>query len=137
MNERLKVFLDAYIAAALWSTRDDSEPDGYEFLDENFGPEDLAEETLQRMREDCEDFLTAHPEESDIPQLMQDLTMEELDQAGHDFWLTRNGHGAGFWDGDWANIPGWGDYGQKLTDRAHAYGSVDLYVGDDGLIYQL
>ncbi len=21
--------------------------------------------------------------------------------AGHDFWLTRNGHGAGFWDGDW------------------------------------
>lgn len=21
--------------------------------------------------------------------------------AGHDLWLTRNGHGAGFWDGDW------------------------------------
>ena len=21
--------------------------------------------------------------------------------GAHDFWLTRNGHGAGFWDGDW------------------------------------
>jgi len=22
-------------------------------------------------------------------------------QAGHDYWLTGQGHGAGFWDGDW------------------------------------
>lgn len=27
-------------------------------------------------------------------------------QAGHDFWLTRNGHGAGFWDGDDGKVYG-------------------------------
>jgi len=28
-----------------------------------------------------------------------------LSEAGHDFHLTRNGHGAGFWDGDWDDEP--------------------------------
>ena len=26
------------------------------------------------------------------------LSPDNIEQAGHDFWLTRNGHGAGFWD---------------------------------------
>jgi len=50
--------------------------------------------------------------------------------AGHDYWLTRNGHGAGFWDGDWPE-----PYAAQLDDSAHAYGTVELYVGDDGKIY--
>jgi len=33
-------------------------------------------------------------------------------QAGHDFWLTRNGHGAGFWDGDWPET------GDALTEAS-------------------
>lgn len=27
-----------------------------------------------------------------------DLSDYDADQLGHDLWLTRNGHGAGFWD---------------------------------------
>lgn len=56
-------------------------------------------------------------------------TQEMIYVAGIDFWLTRNGHGAGFWD------RGLGDVGTRLTCAAHNYGSVDLYAGDDGLIY--
>lgn len=26
------------------------------------------------------------------------IPVGRIAQAGHDFWLTRNGHGAGFWD---------------------------------------
>jgi hypothetical protein len=52
-------------------------------------------------------------------------------QAGHDFWLTRNRHGAGFWD------RGLGDAGRMLTEMAHPYGECALYVGDDALIYAL
>lgn len=26
------------------------------------------------------------------------IASEHAEQAGHDFWLTRNGHGTGFWD---------------------------------------
>ena len=57
---------------------------------------------------------------------------EELspDKVGHDLWLTRNGHGAGFWDGDYAD-----DVGEALTKISEAMGEIDLYVGDDGKIY--
>lgn len=41
--------------------------------------------------------------------------------AGSDFHLTRNGHGAGFWDGDWPV------HGKKLTDLSNTFGSRELY----------
>ena len=53
----------------------------------------------------------------------------DKDQAGYDFWLTRNHHGAGFWD------RGLDGVGRALTDAAHVYGEVNLYVGDNGRIY--
>jgi hypothetical protein len=53
--------------------------------------------------------------------------------AAHDFILTRNGHGTGFWDsGRWAEP--WGD---KLTKLCKIYGELHAYAGDDGLIYEL
>jgi hypothetical protein len=42
-------------------------------------------------------------------------------QHGHDFFLTRCGHGAGFWD------RGYGELGRKLTDASHVYGDVYIY----------
>ena len=50
-------------------------------------------------------------------------------QAGHDFWLTRNGHGAGFWDGDWSD-----NYAEMFTKGSKGYGQVDVFKGDDGKI---
>jgi hypothetical protein len=46
--------------------------------------------------------------------------------AGHDFQLTRNGHGAGFWDGGWK-------HGDELTALAKTFGtcSVQFNVDDD------
>jgi hypothetical protein len=51
-------------------------------------------------------------------------------QAGHDFWLTRNGHGAGFWDGDWPI------HGDALDALASSYGEVYTYATDEGLLAQ-
>ena len=45
------------------------------------------------------------------------------------FLLTRNGHGAGFWD------RGNGALGDRLADAARVYGTQGAYVGDDELIY--
>ena len=112
-------FLAAYIAAALWSTTDESTPEGGDFLDENYGPEDLAPQTIAAMEADCARFRAENA---------HDIEGQEA-QAGHDFWLTRNHHGAGFWDGDWP------DAGDRLTEACQKYGEVNLYVGDDGLIY--
>lgn len=38
-----------------------------------------------------------------------------LSDAGHDFWLTSQGHGSGFWDGDWPI------YGEAFTKLAKCY----------------
>lgn len=115
----LDEFTTAYIAAALWSTSNpDSEMDN--MLDEDFGPEHIDSETLTRMISDCARF-----------QEFYDTFFEGKEsQAGHDFWLTRCGHGAGFWDGDWGD-----DIGDHLTAASKSFGEFDLYVGDDGFIH--
>lgn len=48
----------------------------------------------------------------------------------YDLWLTRNHHGAGFWDGDYGDQDG-----EVLTAIAHKLGVCELYQGDDGLLY--
>jgi hypothetical protein len=51
--------------------------------------------------------------------------------VAHDFILTRNGHGAGFWDtGLWRE-----PWISKLTSLAKSFGEISCYVGDDGAIY--
>lgn len=110
-------FIKAYVHAALWYSSDDSDTPLYE----NHKAEELPRETLVAMKTDCSAFLEA----SDIP-------IELWSMAGHDFWLTRNGHGSGFWDRP--EIYG-EEKAQELTALAETFGPVDLYVGDDGSIY--
>lgn len=114
-------FLRGYLEAAIWSSTDDRG----QFLDYlNFDADDFTAEALASMEADCADFLEANA------QLLASVAAK-LPPAyqGHDFWLTRNGHGAGFWD------RGLGEAGEKLSEAAKVYGSCDIYVGDDGKLH--
>lgn len=114
-----QIALRAYIRCALWSSTDGSgEP-----LDQSFDADDIAEATRDTMAQELDDFMVANATKL----LTSGLNSE---QVGHDFWLTRNGHGAGFWD------RGLGSLGQELSEAAKTHGSRDLYVGDDKLIHQ-
>lgn len=112
----LEVMLNAYIRAALWSTVLE---DGAA-MDSRYSVDDLAPVARQKMADDCRDFFNARG---------VDLTLVGAEAAGIDFWLTRNRHGAGFWD------RGLGDLGKRLTDAANAFGECELYIGDDGKLY--
>jgi len=103
----------------LWSTMDEATPDGGEPMDANYGFADLAPETLERIKADCAAFQDQHGDD----------IRDDVERAGHDYWLTRNFHGCGFWDGDWPE-----GVGERLTAASHACGEVDLYVGDDGTL---
>lgn len=117
----LKGFTDAYIEAALWSTNDESTPSGGEPLDDNYGPSDIDAKTLASMKRDCEQF---YNENESIWSGAHLGRGDDDEQAGHDFWLTRNGHGAGFWeDSDWEE-----EAGKKLTAAAKKFGEFNLYL---------
>ncbi len=128
----LESFIRAYIECALWSSTDDADESGGEPLDANYDESDIAPEARQAMEDDCASFYNDPANRDDL-----DLWQHEFgsdSQAGHDFWLTRNGHGAGFWDrfyGDAEQVKA----GDRLTKASKPYGEVHLYVGDDGRIY--
>ena len=54
-----------------------------------------------------------------------------FEQAGHDFYLTRNGHGSGFWDKP--EIYG-EKYSKILTEISNQFGCTNFYISDDGEI---
>ena len=112
----LDIFAAAYVEAALVTSQDNDDVP----LDEKYTIDDIDAQTLQKMVDDCTDFQTK------AGSLLNELNDK---QSGYDFWLTRNGHGAGFWDRDL------GDVGDKLTELCDSFGGYDLYVGDGGKIY--
>ena len=116
-------FCNAYIKTALWSSHSYDENGNQE--DDDLQGYELAEETVKIMKADCHNFLS-----DVVTEQLWDYVKDKMSAAGCDFWLTRNHHGTGFWDGDWGGAE------HNLTDLAHTYGSADLYVGDDGLVYQ-
>lgn len=86
---------------------------------------------MARMQRDARAFYDAHCDKfTDTNCKYGGCPVDEY--AAHDFWLTRNGHGAGFWDGAWTE-----PVATELTDAAHAFGSCDLDLGDDGKIYAI
>ncbi len=117
-----ETFLEGYIACALWIETDHLDESGGHPLENNYDDDDLAPETLAKMKKDCEEF------QKQAGNLLKDI---EDGLAGHDFWLTRNGHGSGYWDSDL------GEIGDKLTELCEKFPGVNLYVGDNNLIYFL
>lgn len=109
------VFLEGYITCGLWSEHEDGTPE----LDRD----KLSMDAYSTMHDACLAFVQAN-----INDLFE-LSGRDPADCGHDFWLSRNGHGTGFWDRDL------GDVGDRLHAAAKACGEVNLYVGDDGEIY--
>jgi hypothetical protein len=109
----------------------DKEPNYEPTADENYSIADLAPEAFAKMVEDCRVFQSNNEHlftEDNCPRVPGECSVTEY--AGHDFWLSRNNHGCGFWDGDWKD-----DIGNLLDKAAEAFGECNLYVGDDGRIY--
>ena len=110
----------SYIDTALWSCLDDNgEP-----LDRRFDRINIVPASQVKMLYEVAGFLAGCL--ADRPDVFDGM---DYSQIGHDFWLTRNGHGAGFWD------RGLGEVGEWLTAMAKPSGECELYIGDDGRLY--
>jgi len=129
----LETFVKHYLHAALWSSADN---DGTS-LTEEYCIDDFSTESIEKAIKDCIDFIALvnnllteafELETGDYYQHQHQYGLVEM--AGHDFWLTRAGHGVGFWD---RNL---GEIGDKLTKiTKDNFRDLDLYVGDDNKLY--
>lgn len=119
-------FTEGYIESMLWTEEENLNE---EFGHTDWGQDKLAKETMKEVLGVCKNF------QHDNAQLLEEAYQRpgyNAERAGHDFWLTRNGHGAGYWDRTELEEGGLGD---KLSEAAKQYGGCDLYVGDNNLIY--
>jgi len=110
-------FVDAYLAAALWA----SAPKDEEQLDAKYTLEDFAQEAVDQAVQDANDFIR------DNRMILRQASSNKA-QHGHDFFLTRNLHGAGFRD------RGYGAIGERLANAARAFGPINAYADGDGKV---
>jgi hypothetical protein len=109
-----------YLTAALWSSHDT----------DNFGEEveldnyDFAPGQDEKVCADWHKFAS----DPEVQELCSDLGIY-MGQAAHDFWLTRNGHGAGFWD------RGPEEGRKRLSEISKTYGEYNLFLGFDDQVY--
>lgn len=97
-------FINAYIKAIYFTER--------VCLPDNIDRDrDLDSEFLRESVIDCLAFLNHN---------ICYLSDNQFDQAGHDFWLTRNGHGTGFWD----RTEVYGHYSERFTKVSENFGEV-------------
>ncbi|WP_174817195.1 hypothetical protein [Nocardia brasiliensis] len=125
-----------YLEAKLWTSCDELFPDAdndlppsipgvdrrdhHERLDEYYDVDDIDGEYVESTRADIVDFITAQPLAVRIYMSKRRAHVASADMSeyfGHDFLLTRDGHGAGFWD------RGLGAVGEYLSQNARVYGS--------------
>lgn len=111
--------------------RDGCEPGSNDgSLPGDVGFSDLAPGALRQILQDCDKF-KASPAWKAWEAVERDgVEGPDEQQAGRDFWYTRNSHGCGFWDGDWPE-----PHATELTDAAKAFGEVYIEFGDDDKVH--
>ena len=116
-NEQKKYSFEQVLETMLWSTLDSSNEE-CENLDENYSINDIDIQSVNDL------WVIYHEFIHNTRDLIECSNLN-YDQVAHDFWLTCNGHGAGFWD------RGLGIVGDKLTDCCKSVGNIEVFVIGD------
>ena len=99
-------------------------------LDDHFCINDFTVELLERAERDCVKFFDRAKAAGLIERahrFADDTTI------AYDFWLTRQGHGAGFWDGNYRDDVD--DVGSALSPVAVEFGECSVIIGEDGRVH--
>lgn len=120
--------VNGYLEAAgwlvLWDEREDDEANARGCdTDARGGP--FADEAREHAADAVAQLVGALGESYDVREYLE---VRGADMIGHDLWLTRNRHGAGFWD------RGLGALGDRLSDAARLLGEATSYVDASGTV---
>ncbi len=130
MSIDIDAAVTAYVGALLWSEScrgdaphsdcggDDCDT-SLQYL--GYDADDMHADATESIRADVADFVAGNAD--DIAAL--NLSAEDI---GHNFLLSRCGHGAGFFD------RGWGEAGDRLQDAAEVYGETHAWADGEGCV---
>lgn len=99
----------AYLEAAVFTDCGD--------IDQPPSDAEFSDQAIHEARTVCHRFNLAN----------SDLIGGNYEQAGHDLWFSRNGHGTGFWD----RPEIWGEHGDTLHRCAETLGPRSVYVDEE------
>lgn len=111
----------AYLEAALWADLPE--------CGKGLTLKDFTRETRERARAVCERFIREN--EADLQDHRESIGWPFEELVGHDLWLSRQGHGSGFWDGP--EIYG-EDAANRLTRAADKLGEAFVFELEDGAL---
>lgn len=114
-NLNLNAFVKSYLYTASWIACDSGENTSF------------TKDAKQFAKDECQHFIKMAIEKFGESKALELLTIEGNDLeylAAHDFYLTRNHHGTGFWDK--GNIYGEGE-SLALTELSHKMGETTVY----------
>lgn len=130
-DEQKDRIVNSYLEAALWTAGEDEigEP-----MTDSYTIHDFAPEVKEQAYRDIEKFISKNVlQASDaLSNKSYQYGGDSMTQFGHDFLLTRNGEGAGFWDREALKPIG---VGEALTEGSKEFRSLTVVVGDDGKLY--
>jgi hypothetical protein len=144
--ESLDGFTVGYIMAMFWTSEapgvtteewQTTEDHNEGSIPGDVGFADLAPDALAKIVKECAAFQLRYLADLAICYTgfhHNGLPYDEA-SAGHDFWLTRNGHGAGFWDRFQPGTPQNAAADRLSEVCRHVYSEMDCYLGDDGKVY--
>lgn len=76
----------------------------------------IEKDQEDQIKKDCKIFFEQN--EKLIKSSYRGIDADPISKAGHDFWMTRQGHGTGFWDDfEWE-----ASAGKTLTENAKKFG---------------
>ena len=110
---KLSTIVIQYLETALWSSIDENGRP----LDKDYSISDFLLSAVKKAEKDLDAFC------EQAGDLIEGISDKDI---AHDFWLTRNHHGTGFWDK--YEEP----YASALTKLAHKFGECDVYITDTG-----
>lgn len=119
MKSEFKTFFHSFIETALWCSSDINSDSDTSLQNQGYSIDDIDPSNLASLKTDCRFFF-----DENYSKIQTNIRL-----AGHDFWLTSNRHGAGFWDGDWEE-----NIGKELTEDSHKFSEHTFYV-NEGVVY--
>lgn len=107
--------LSSYLETALWAESGDNDMElNHKTI------HDFSKTAIQASKNDINKFIELAQQ-----QAPEELSAYSSEMLGHKIWLSRNGHGSGFFD----------ENNDKLQEIARSLKPAEIYVGEDKQIY--